>query len=94
VGRRTVLIYCAAQNNLGATNRYGSSNWTKDSLELVAGKHFIDEKDRLLVFVDDAFYPRLYRFQANIHPQLVYQWGYEANSSNPATLYDVLTRVK
>lgn len=94
VGRRTVLIYCAAQNDLGATNRYGSSNWTKDSLELVAGKHFIDEKDRLLVFVDDAFYPRLYRFQANIHPQLVYQWGYEANSSNPATLYDVLTRVK
>lgn len=93
-GRRTVLIYCVAQNDLGALNSWGSSNWTKDSLELVAGKHFINERDRLLVYVDDAFNPRLYRIQANANPQLVYRWGYDANSSNPATLHDVLARVK
>ena len=93
-GRRTVLIYCAAQNSLGHTNYYGVSNWTKDSTELAAGKHFISDNDRLLVFVDDAYHPRMYRFSANCDPQLVFQWGTDANSANPATLQDVLTRIK
>jgi hypothetical protein len=92
--RRTVLIYCAAQNSLGYSSRYYQSNWTADSLELVAGKHFVSADDRLLVFVDDAYHPRLYRFSAEADPELILQWGYDANSSNPETLKDVLLRVK
>lgn len=92
--RRTVLIYCAAQNSLGYSSSYYRSNWTADSLELVAGKHFVSADDRLLVYVDDAFHPRLYRFRADADPELILQWGYDANSANPETLKDVLTRVK
>lgn len=94
LGRRTVLIYCAAQNSLGYTSYSGTNNWTKDSTELAAGKHFIAEDDRLLVFVDDAHHPRMYRFSADRDPQLVFQWGTDVNSSNPSILKDVLTRVK
>ncbi len=92
--RRTVLLYCAAQNSLGYSSRYYKSAWTEDSLELVAGKHFISDDDRLLVFVDDAFHPRLYRFRADADPELVLQWGYDANSASPTTFKEVLTRVK
>lgn len=92
--RRTVLIYCAAQNSLGVSGTYYKSAWTEDSLELAAGKHFISNDDRLLVFVDDAYHPRLYRFRADAAPELVWQWGYDANSANPATFKDVLLRVK
>lgn len=92
--RRTVLMYCAAQNSLGYSSRYYKSAWTEDSLELVAGKHFISDDDRLLVFIDDAFYPRLYRFRADADPELVLQWGYDANSASPTTFKEVLTRVK
>lgn len=92
--RRTVLIYCAAQNSLGVSGTYYKSAWTEDSLELAAGKHFISDDDRLLVFVDDAYHPRLYRFRADATPELVWQWGYDANSANPATFKDVLLRVK
>ena len=92
--RRTVLIYCAAQNSLGVSGTYYKSAWTEDSLELAAGKHFISDDDRLLVFVDDAYHPRLYRFRADANPELILQWGYDANSANPATFKDVLLRVK
>lgn len=92
--RRTVLLYCAAQNSLGYSSRYYKSAWTEDSLELVAGKHFISDDDRLLVFVDDASHPRLYRFRADADPELVLQWGYDANSTSPTTFKEVLTRVK
>ena len=92
--RRTVLIYCVAQNSLGVSGTYYKSAWTEDSLELAAGKHFISDDDRLLVFVDDAYHPRLYRFRADATPELVWQWGYDANSANPATFKDVLLRVK
>lgn len=92
--RRTVLMYCAAQNSLGYSSRYYKSAWTEDSLELAAGKHFISDDDRLLVFVDDASHPRLYRFCADADPELVLQWGYDANSTSPTTFKEVLTRVK
>jgi len=87
-------MYCAAQNSLGYSSRYYKSAWTEDSLELVAGKHFISDDDRLLVFVDDASHPRLYRFRAGADPELVLQWGYDANSASPTTFKEVLTRVK
>ncbi|MEE0805063.1 MAG: clostripain-related cysteine peptidase, partial [Prevotellamassilia sp.] len=88
------LMYCAAQNSLGYSSRYYKSAWTEDSLELVTGKHLISDDDRLLVFVDDAFHPRLYRFRADADPELVLQWGYDANSASPTTFKEVLTRVK
>ena len=94
MSRRTVLVYCAAQNSLGVSGTYYKSAWMADSLELVAGKHFISDDDRLLVFVDDAYHPRLYRFRADANPELVWQWGYDANSANPATFKEVLLRIK
>ena len=91
---RTVLLYCAAQNSLGFSSKFFPSFWSEDSVEIMAGKHFIDADDRFLVFVDDAYHPRLYRFRADAAPEIVFQWGYDANSSDPATLKDVLLRVK
>ena len=51
LGRRTVLIYCAAQNSLGYTNYSGINNWTKDSTELAAGKQFIADVDLVVIMV-------------------------------------------
>ena len=93
-GRRTVLMYCAAQNSLGYQSYSRKSCWFNDSLELAAGSQFIPEDDRLLVFVDDAYHPRLYHFSANMPPQLVFQWGYDACSTHPGTFKEVLQRVK
>lgn len=93
-GRRTVLMYCAAQNSLGYQSYSRKSCWFNDSLELAAGSQFIREDDRLLVFVDDAYHPRLYHFSANMPPQLVFQWGYDACSTHPGTFKEVLQRVK
>ena len=93
-GRRTVLMYCAAQNSLGYQSYSRKSCWFNDSLEIAAGSQFIPENDRLLVFVDDAYHPRLYHFSANMPPQLVFQWGYDACSTHPGTFKEVLQRVK
>lgn len=88
-GRRTVLMYVSAQNSLGY-RRYHQ----KDSLEIERGKRFIADNDRLLVYVDDAHLPRIYRYKKNGKPELVRQWKQEANSSSPATLSNVLSWMK
>ena len=86
-GRRTVLMYVSAQNSLGYKNFQ-----KHDSLEIVNGKNFIDENDRLLVFMDDESAPRLYQYTRNDKaPKLVRQWKNDVNSASPQVLQEVLT---
>ena len=88
--RRTVLIYMCAQNSLGA-NRYHRS----DSLEIMQGRQYIAPNDRLLLYVDDANYPRLMEISASSEaPVLLRQWNKEVNSADPQTLRDVATWVR
>ena len=85
-GRRTVLVYMAAQNSLGAKSLHRS-----DSAEMMAGRKYIAPEDRLLVYFDDAEKPRIYQiFSDNDKPCLLKQWDVEENSSNPAHFSEVL----
>ena len=69
-GRRTVVIYQAAQNSLGAKDY----NHT-DFRELIAGTQYLNDDDRLLLFVDDMSAPRIYFFSKEYdEPQIVRQW--------------------
>ena len=87
VARRTVLVYMAAQNSLGARG-----NHLADSLEIVAGSQYIDEADRLLVFVDDGAAPRLYRYsRREARPQLLRRWERDPSSASPALLEEVVS---
>ena len=90
VARRTVLIYMCAQNSLGA-NHYHRS----DSIEIMQGRKFIAPNDRLLLYVDDANYPRLMEIRASSdRPVLLRQWNQEVNSADPQTLCDVASWVR
>lgn len=87
---RTVLIYMCAQNSLGA-DRYHLS----DSAEIMQGRQFIAPNDRLLLYVDDAQYPRLMEISASSEtPVLLRKWNNEVNSADPQTLRDVATWVR
>ena len=86
IGRRTVLMYVSAQNSLGYKNFHD-----RDSIEIVKGRKFIDDKDRLLVYVDDERNPRIYRYtRSSDKAELVRKWDGEINSSSPQALEDVL----
>ena len=89
-GRRTVVIYQAAQNSLGAKDY----NY-KDFRELIAGTQYLNDDDRLLLFVDDMSAPRIYFFSKEYdEPQIVRQWKKDVNSADPKTLQDVLRWAK
>ncbi len=84
--RRTVLIYMAAQNSLGSYN-----NQRSDSIEIMAAKQYIADYDRLLLFMDDAAYPRIYRIDRhNSRPQLVKKWNEDRCSTSPGFFKEVL----
>lgn len=87
-GQRTVLIYIAAQNSLG-NQRYHRA----DSIEIMKGRQYLDDNDRLLFFIDDATAPpRLYRISKyEEQPQLVRRWATDSCSTSPAFFQDVLT---
>ena len=88
--RRTVLIYMCAQNSLGAKNYHRS-----DSIEIMQGRQHIAPNDRLLLYVDDAKFPRLMEISAQQSvPVLLRQWNNEVNSADPQTLRDVVTWVR
>lgn len=88
--RRTVLMYVSAQNSLGY-NRFIE----KDSAEISQGRQFINDNDRLLVYMDDDKAPRIYRYTRDSqHPEVVRQWTTDVNSSSPEVLEDVLTWVR
>ncbi len=86
---RTVLVYMAAQNSLGASNFQRD-----DSLEIAAAADSIAKNNCLLVFIDDKYNPRIYQFAAKKAPKLVRSWKDDVSSVDPATLQDVLTWTK
>ena len=89
-GRRTVLMYVSAQNSLGYKDFQ-----EKDSIEIVKGQKYINDNDRLLVFMDDERAPRLYRYSKKGEGgELVRQWKTDVNASSPAVLKDVLSWTK
>ena len=86
VGRRTVLVYMSAQNTLG------NGRWhMADSIELMRGKQYIADDDRLLLFVDDNRAPRLYRITSQWDkPQLIKQWSRDICSTSPERFAEVV----
>ncbi len=89
--RRTVLVYMAAHNSLGARGTKKLSAAEADSAEIMAGRKNIPDGCTLLFFIDDDRPPRLYRVTAKTDaPQLVRQWDGEVCSTSPATLRDAL----
>lgn len=83
--RRTVLLYVAAQNSLGA-----DGNWQRDSTEIMEGTAQLADGDCLLAFVDDGMKPRVYRFRKGKKPQVERLWEEDACSADPETLREVL----
>ncbi len=83
---RTVLVYMAAQNSLGADERLKD-----DSLEIAEAVKSIGNKHCLLVYIDDAQNPRIYRFRNGLRkPQVVRRWREDRSSVDPEQLSDVL----
>lgn len=87
-GHRTVLVYMAAQNSLG-TARFHRS----DSAEVMAGRQYLADNDRLLLFIDDnTAPPRIYRVtKSQEKPQLVRSWAADSCSTSLAFFENVLT---
>lgn len=84
--RRTVLVYMAAQNSLGADG-YAQ----QDSAEMANGMKYLHPGERVLMFLDDNRPPRLYELRkAFSTPRLVKQWKDELNSADPQTLTSML----
>lgn len=93
--RTTVLVYMAAQNSLGL-DRYEQYRYQNlDSAEIMAGRSFIPSDGRLLLFVDDAENPRLYRVsERSAQPILVKRWSSDEDSASPEMLKEVLSLAK
>ncbi len=88
--RRTVVMYVNAQNSLGY-NHYNKG----DSAEIMAGCQFMNVRDQLLLYVDDAGKPRVYRFYKGCkEPQIVRRYASDVNSSSAGVLKDLLEWVK
>jgi len=92
--RRTVLIYIAARNSLGA---YGASK--ADSSEITFGIQYMQStKDNVVLFIQDANKPRIYRFykssNGKSYSQLLKSYGTDVSSTDPTTLLDALTVMK
>lgn len=86
--RRTVLVYMAAQNSL-------CKNAQSDSAEIMNGRQYIADNDRLLMLIDDEKAPRLYRVtRRNKEPVLLKQWDNDICSTDPAQLREILTMVQ
>lgn len=87
---RTVLVYMVAENSLGY---YGCHR--DDSTEIMAGRQYVKDTDRMLFFVDGGGKPTLYRARADMEePEAVMRWDKDFCSTNPARLQEVLDTVK
>ena len=88
--RRTVLVYMVAQNSLGG------ERWHRaDSAEIMYGRQYIPNNDRMLVYVDDAQAPRLYRIARQWDkPQLIKQWSRDVCSTSPQQFAEVVEMAK
>lgn len=99
--RRSVIIYLAAQNSLG----YAEPGWASasylDSLDIMKGvSKLSNTNDNIFLFIDDEKHPRLsriYRYggkgQLRTMTSLLKTWSLDICSSDPATLYEVLSYV-
>lgn len=84
-GRRTVILYMAAENSLGIDGYLRS-----DSTEVMKGRIWLANEDRLLVFIDDEKGSRLYRVtKQNNTPTLVHRWSRKLNAADSETLREV-----
>lgn len=89
-GRRTVLLYMAAENSLGSDGFLRS-----DSSEVMKGRAALANEDRLLMFIDDSQGSRLYRVtRQGTAPTLVHRWSRKLNASAPETLEEVCRMTK
>jgi hypothetical protein len=91
--RRSVLIYLAAQNSLGAAGAQ-----RLDSIEIANGaSRLTNELDNVFLFIDDAKLPRLYCIYKNgksTRTDKVLTWSTDVNSSDPATLCTTLEFIR
>lgn len=94
--RRTVLVYMAMQNSLGSSGYH-----KEDSAEIANAISYIPEGDRLLLFIDDKYAPRIYEMSKEMAaidkktgqsygPRLLKQWQEDLSSASAATLTEVL----
>ena len=84
--KKTVLVYMAAQNSLGA-NGFA----LEDSTEMANGMKYLHDKERVLMFLDDNKAPRLYELRKGLHsPRLLRKWETDINSADTAQLTSIL----
>jgi len=88
--QRTVLVYMVAENSLGANNCHRS-----DSVEIMAGRRYLQDDQRMLVFRDAGGKSMLYRVSAKSDtPILLKEWDTDICSTNPERFAEVLETVK
>ena len=99
--RRTVIVYMAAQNSLGTTEDPENLAIASklDSAEIAYGAHLLPSTDdNLLLFLDDARAPRLYRYFRSQggggHYTLLKKYSEDLSSTSSATLTEVLNLAK
>ena len=84
--KKTVLVYMAAQNSLGAKGFA-----LEDSTEMANGMKYLHDKERVLMFLDDNKAPRLYELRKGLHtPRLLRKWETDINSADTAQLTRML----
>ena len=84
--KKTVLVYMAAQNSLGAK---GFAR--EDSTEMAEGMKYLHDKERVLMLLDDNKAPRLYELRKGLHtPRLLRKWETDINSADTAQLTSML----
>lgn len=87
---KTVLIYMAAQNSLGARR-----NQQADSLEIMQAYKDIPGDSRILLFIDDKYAPRIYRIDKTTpRPVMVKRWQNDEDSASPAFFEELLSFIK
>lgn len=87
---KTVLIYMAAQNSLGAMLCQKA-----DSAEIMAGHKDIPANSRILLFIDDKYAPRIYRVdRTTARPVIVKRWQVDEDSASPVFFRNLLAFVK
>lgn len=88
--QRTVLVYMAAQNTLGAYNFH-----TSDSTEIMNARQYVSSNNRMLFLIDDSRAPRLYQVTKDEkEPILVKQWDEDFCTTDPQSLQVVLEYVQ
>lgn len=97
---RTVMVYMAMQNSLGAENYH-----RQDSTEIANAMGYLRDNDCMLLFIDDVRAPRIYELTRELTernpktglpygPKLLKQWTEDRSSASAAMLTEVLEFMK